>query len=104
MIDALRMPSPIGGASATSQITGASKAAPAGLLPTDFSEVLSNLATSAVGTMKAGEAASISAVQGKAALQDVVGAVMEAEHTLQTAIVLRDKAVAAYMELSRMAI
>lgn len=104
MIDAIKSPVGLGALEPQAPITGASKAAASGFLPADFSEVMSNLASSAVGTMRAGEAASISAVQGKAALQDVVSAVMEAESTLQTAIVLRDKAVAAYLELSRMTI
>ena len=43
-------------------------------------------------------------MQGKAAVQEVVEAVMSAEQTLQSAIAIRDKVVAAYQEISRMAI
>lgn len=103
MIDAIK-PTAISGAEMP-RITGANPAASSGgLLPADFSEVLSSLSAGAMSTIKSAEAASISGVQGKASVQQVVGAVMEAESTLQTAIVLRDKAVAAYLELSRMAI
>ena len=44
------------------------------------------------------------ALQGKASVQQVVEAVMSAERQLQTAIAVRDKVVAAYLEISRMAI
>jgi flagellar hook-basal body complex protein FliE len=49
-------------------------------------------------------AASIAGIQGKASTQQVVEAVMSAEQSLQTAVAIRDKVVAAYLELSRMAI
>ena len=54
--------------------------------------------------MKSGEAAAIAGVEGKASVQNVVSTVMQAERDLHTAIALRDKAVAAYQEISRMAI
>jgi flagellar hook-basal body complex protein FliE len=69
-----------------------------------FSDMMAQVATSAVDTMKAGEAASIAGIQGKASVQQVVEAVMSAEQTLQTAIAIRDKVVAAYQEIARMAI
>lgn len=72
--------------------------------PTDFASVLAGFASDAVETLKSGEAAAIAGVQGKASVQQVVESVMAAEQTLQTAIAVRDKAVAAYLELSRMAI
>lgn len=71
---------------------------------TDFGSVLSSFAADAVNTIKQGEATAISGAQGKASVQQVVESVMSAEQTLQTAISIRDKAVAAYLELSRMAI
>ncbi|WP_201829845.1 flagellar hook-basal body complex protein FliE [Microvirga zambiensis] len=75
-----------------------------GVSPVSFGDVMSQVATNAIDTMKAGEAASISGVQGKASVQQVVEAVMSAEQTLQTAIAIRDKVVAAYQEIARMAI
>ncbi|MBO0903628.1 flagellar hook-basal body complex protein FliE [Jiella sonneratiae] len=69
-----------------------------------FGAVLTQLASDAVSTVKSAEATSIKGVNGEASTQAVVEAVMDAERTLQTAIAVRDKAVAAYLELSRMAI
>ncbi|MDB5650204.1 MAG: flagellar hook-basal body protein FliE [Hyphomicrobiales bacterium] len=83
---------------------GASVSAAAGAGGADFSKVLSDVVGGAVDTVKAGEAASIQGLQGKMPLQDVVDAVMSAERTFQTALALRDKAVGAYQEISRMAI
>ena len=70
----------------------------------DFGSVLANIATSAVDTLKAGEAAAISGLKGKASMQEVVQAVMSAEQPLQTALAIRDKVVSAYQEISRMQI
>ncbi len=76
----------------------------AGAASASFSDMMAQVATSAVDTMKVGEAASIAGIQGKASVQQVVEAVMSAEQTLQTAIAIRDKVVAAYQEIARMAI
>jgi flagellar hook-basal body complex protein FliE len=104
MIDPVTLKAPpLVGAAQTPRITGAEVSA-GGLLPADFSQVLSQLASNATQTLKSGEAMSLAGMQGKVSTQEVVSAVMEAEQTLQTAIALRDKAVAAYLELSRMAI
>ena len=70
----------------------------------DFSQVLANVATDAIGTVRAGEATAISGIEGKASIQSVVAAVMAAEQTLQAAVSIRDKVVSAYQEISRMAI
>jgi len=72
--------------------------------PLGFGGVLEQVATEAIGTMKAGEAASISYIQGKVSAQKVVEAVMSAEQTLQMAVAVRDKVVQAYQEVGRMAI
>jgi flagellar hook-basal body complex protein FliE len=69
-----------------------------------FDGVLEQVAADAIGTLKAGEAASISSIQGKVSAQRVVEAVMSAEQTLQMAVAVRDKVVQAYQEVSRMAI
>ena len=70
----------------------------------DFSEVLASLATSAIQDVRTGEAAAISGITGNASAQEVVSAVMAAEQSLQMAVAVRDKVVAAYQEVSRMAI
>jgi flagellar hook-basal body complex protein FliE len=84
----------------TSPLQGASTAG-AGAATTvggaDFGTVLSQVAKSA-------EATSIQGIRGEASTQAVVESVMAAERTLQTAVALRDKAVSAYLELSRMSI
>ncbi|MEH3147166.1 MAG: flagellar hook-basal body complex protein FliE [Methylobacterium frigidaeris] len=72
--------------------------------PADFGSVMAQLAAGTSQSLKAGEAAAIAGIQGKATAQQVVEAVMSAEQSLQTAIAIRDKVVNAYLELSRMAI
>ena len=69
-----------------------------------FDSVLKQVTTDAIGTIKAGEAASISAIQGKESTRRVVEALMSAEQALQTAVAVRDKVVQAYQEVVRMSI
>ncbi|KQP82696.1 MULTISPECIES: flagellar hook-basal body complex protein FliE [unclassified Methylobacterium] len=71
---------------------------------TDFADVMAQLAGGLRTSLRTGEATAISGIQGKASTQQVVEAVMSAEQSLQTAIAVRDKVVAAYLELSRMPI
>jgi len=70
----------------------------------DFGAMLTQLAANAAGVVRNAEAVSIAGVQGGASVQQVVEAVMSAEQTLQGAVAIRDKVVAAYLELSRMQI
>lgn len=76
----------------------------AGAGQTSFSDLMAQVATTSIDMLKAGEAASISGIQGKASVQQVVEAVMSAEQTLKTAIAIRDKVVGAYQEITRMTI
>ncbi|MFE1600208.1 flagellar hook-basal body complex protein FliE [Methylobacterium sp. ID0610] len=97
---------PVSATSASSGILGSAlgtgaAAAPAGPA---FGDVMAQLASGMRDNLKAGEAAAISGLQGRASTQQVVEAVMSAEQSLQTAIAIRDKVVAAYLEISRMAI
>jgi flagellar hook-basal body complex protein FliE len=69
-----------------------------------FDSVLKQVTTDAIGTLKAGETASISAMQGKESTRRVVEALMSAEQALQTAVAVRDKVVQAYQEVVRMSI
>ncbi|MDH6256536.1 flagellar hook-basal body complex protein FliE [Bradyrhizobium sp. BR13661] len=69
-----------------------------------FDSVMKQVTTDAIGTLKAGEAASISAMQGKESTRKVVEALMSAEQALQTAVAVRDKVVQAYQEVARMTI
>jgi flagellar hook-basal body complex protein FliE len=65
--------------------------------PADFA---SNL----IDVVKQAEQAAVGGIQGQAPMQDVVMKVMEAERTFATAMAIRDKAVGAYLEISRMQI
>lgn len=81
--------------------------APTAIQSTDdvgFESVMKQVTTDAIGTLKAGEAASISAIQGKESTRKVVEALMSAEQALQTAVAVRDKVVQAYQEVVRMSI
>jgi flagellar hook-basal body complex protein FliE len=90
---------------AVNALVGASApAAAAGAAGPSFGDFLQQFAAQTVDSLKGGEAAAIAGVDGKANVQQVVSAVMQAERDLHTAIALRDKAVAAYQEISRMAI
>jgi flagellar hook-basal body complex protein FliE len=70
----------------------------------DFASFFRSLAQQSVGTMQAGEQASIQGLQGKLDAQSVVEAVAAAELTLQTVTAVRDRVVEAYQELIRMPI
>jgi flagellar hook-basal body complex protein FliE len=70
----------------------------------DFGSALAEVASQAMGSIKAGETAAIQGIGGGMGLQEVVSAIMSAEQSLQTAIAVRDKVVSAYQEISRMAI
>lgn len=70
----------------------------------DFGQIMSQISGDAIGNLKSAEAASIGGLQGAAPVHQVVEAIMSAQRSLQSALALRDKAVAAYQEISRMAI
>ena len=70
----------------------------------DFGSMLSQLASNAANVVRNAEATAVAGVQGAATVQQVVEAVMSAEQTVQGAVAIRDKVVAAYLELSRMQI
>jgi flagellar hook-basal body complex protein FliE len=81
-----------------------SAAVPAPEIGTDFSSLLGSLASGAAASLQSGEVAALSAAQGGMPLQTIVEKVMAAERTLQATLALRDKAVTAYLEISRMQI
>jgi flagellar hook-basal body complex protein FliE len=70
----------------------------------DFGQVLGQVVNDAIGTMQTGEAVAIQGLQGAAPPFKVVEAVMAAQRSLQSVLAIRDKAVSAYQEISRMAI
>ena len=71
---------------------------------TDFASAISKAAFDTMGTIKAGENVAMDGLAGRAGLQDVVESVMAAERSFSTALAVRDKIVAAYLELSRMSV
>jgi flagellar hook-basal body complex protein FliE len=70
----------------------------------DFGQVLSSVSKGVIDDLKAGESASISGLQGKASVQQVVESVSQAQQSLQIALAIRDKVVSAYQSMSQMAI
>jgi flagellar hook-basal body complex protein FliE len=110
MLDSISAPSlssAVGAARNAASVTpqaGVSAAASAEPGSQDFASVLGQMALDGIGAMKAGETTALAGVRGEASVQQVVEAVMAAEQTLQAGISIRDKVVAAYLELSRMAI
>jgi len=94
-------------ASRASEAQSIAPAATSGVQSADdagFDSVMKQVTSDAIGTLKAGEAASISAMQGKESTRKVVEALMSAEQALQTAVAVRDKVVQAYQEVVRMSI
>ncbi len=69
-----------------------------------FAEVMGNMASEMVGSLKQSEVNSIQGIRGEANTREVIDSVMNAEQSLQTAIAIRDKVVSAYLEIARMPI
>src|SRR5580704_16079045 len=89
----------------TSLSAGVRSAHPAAT-PTEgpsFEQALAQAVGSAVDTLQTGEAVAIQGVEGAAAPMKVVESVMMAQRSLQTVLAIRDKAVAAFQEIARMA-
>ncbi|WP_105381464.1 flagellar hook-basal body complex protein FliE [Neorhizobium alkalisoli] len=70
----------------------------------NFAQVLGDMATDTMNSLKGAEAMSFKGIQGKANTREVVDAVLEAQQSLQTAMSLRDKIVSAYLEITKMQI
>lgn len=69
-----------------------------------FTDILAEAGRTAKSTMDHAESVSMQSLRGTFDPRVVADAVMSAERTLQTAVVVRDKIVTAYLEISRMAI
>lgn len=86
---------------AVEQVAGALRPPPpAGA---DFGRVFAEVGA-AIDRLKTAEATSISAIDGRASIQDVVESVVAAEQSLHTALAVRDKMVAAYQSFAQMPI
>jgi flagellar hook-basal body complex protein FliE len=82
----------------------AAAAATGGGETASFGEALSRAVQNAVSTSREAEAASVRGLMGEGSVTDLVVAVGRAELTLQTAVAVRDRVVAAYQEVMRMPI
>ena len=69
-----------------------------------FNEAMAQVSGDALKTLRTAEASSMIGIEGKASVQQVVENVMSAERTLQTTLAIRDKAVAAWQQISQTAI
>jgi flagellar hook-basal body complex protein FliE len=94
------------GAAASSAATAATSAASTATATggADFGSIMSQVSGDAVKKLKAAEATSVSGIEGKASTQDVVQSVMSAQESLQTALAIRDKAVSAFQDITKMSI
>jgi flagellar hook-basal body complex protein FliE len=87
--------------------SGGVRSPPSAATPTEgpsFEQALAQAIGSAVDTLKTGEAVAIQGVEGEASPMKVVESVMAAQRSLQSVLSIRDKAVAAFQEITRMAI
>ena len=67
-------------------------------------EAATRLAVEAVETLRTAEAAGAGAMTGEVGVREAVDRVMEAERTLRATVAIRDKLVAGWLDVSRMAI
>jgi flagellar hook-basal body complex protein FliE len=94
------------------QAAGAVDAAAAGRKPLatpasnedSFAAMVTESLKEAVQTGRTAEELSLKQIAGEADLKDVVTAVANAEHTLETVVAVRDKVLSAYQEILRMPI
>jgi flagellar hook-basal body complex protein FliE len=104
-IGALQLRPAIGGTdNATGLFQGGASPLAGGNVAASFTDALAQAANRTVGTLGNAEQVSIQALKGDADTRQVADAVMDAQQALQTAVAIRDKIVAAYLEISRMAI
>jgi flagellar hook-basal body complex protein FliE len=96
--------SAIGSGSPSTGVRSSQAAAAAPTAGPSFEEALAQAIGGAVDTLQSGEAVAIQGITGAAAPMKVVESVMAAQRSLQTVLAIRDKAVAAFQEIARMAI
>lgn len=82
----------------------AAPTAPPGPQQASFGEVFREVASSAYDQLRQAESVSLAGLNGRASAQEVTQAVMAAELTLQTGVAVRDRAIAAYQDITRMPI
>lgn len=89
---------------ASQKLQGTSAGAESAGEGSSFAELVASGIEDAIGTQKAAELLSQQAVAGKADINDVILAVQNADVVLNTVVAIRDKVVAAYQDILRMAI
>ncbi len=94
----------LGTSQATAAASSAAQTSAASGAGSSFSDMLSSFSKDTVDKMKTSEQISIAGIEGKATTQSVVQSVIAAQESLQTALAVRDKAVSAFQEISRMPI
>lgn len=94
----------VGGVVDLASAGGARTVATTASAAVDFASVLGSLVTDTAQNLRASETMSLGGLQGKMSTQAIVESIMSAERSLQTTLAVRDKVVAAYQEISRMAI
>lgn len=99
IVDALGSATAAGGAATVKNSAAVSQ--PGG---ESLGDAFGKLVDGAVGTLQQGESIAVHGLLGAASPLKVVDAVMAAQRTLQAAVAIRDKAVSAYQEISRMTI
>lgn len=67
-----------------------------------FGQVLQDVVKEVVDTQKQAEITTIQGITGKADIQDVVLAISNAEHALETVVSVRDTAIRAYNSIMQM--
>lgn len=70
----------------------------------NFASMVTDSLNSAMQSGRQAEELSLKQISGEADLKDVVTAVANAEHTLETVVAVRDKVLSAYQEILRMPI
>jgi flagellar hook-basal body complex protein FliE len=91
----------------TANVVSAALERPAATAPSSasaFSEFLVSAGQTLKAQLDTAESVSMQSLNGGFDPRAVADAVMSAERSLQTAVVIRDKLVAAYLDISRMAI
>jgi len=89
-------------AAAATETGGAS--ATGGIASQNFESMLGDALHNAVGTLRAGEAASAQGATGQGDLVGVVNAVTAAELTLESVVAIRDRVISAYQDILKMPI
>src|SRR4051812_33012613 len=83
---------------------GGKTEAPAGTGDNSFVNMVTDSLKGAEQAGRQAEELSLKQISGEADLKDVVTAVANAEHTLETVVAVRDKVLSAYQEILRMPI